>query len=110
MKEDHFVRINTISDNLGNSWPGNPKKPVLRVGDYYELSIDAVDPKDREIEYQLTTYKGIFIRFQKSNRFSFKIDHSFIGKDTSLIIQVRTPNSEYENKDGNVIKATVLPQ
>ena len=110
MKEDFFVRLISVSDNLGNTWPGTQKKPTIRVGDYYELTIDAIDPKDREIEYQLVTYKGIYVKFQKSNRFSFTVDNSFVGVNTSLIIEIRTPNSDYENRDGKVIKVMVLPE
>lgn len=110
MKEDFFVKINSVSDNLGHTWPGNQHKPVLRVGDYYELIVDANDPKDREIEFQLVTFKGVFMKFQKSNRFSFTVDNAFVGVDTSLIIEIKTPNSEYENKDGTVIHVMVLPE
>lgn len=110
MKEDFFVRLISVSDNLGNTWPGTHKKPTIRVGDYYELTIDAIDPKDRDIEYQLVTFKGVFIKFQKSNRFSFTVDNSFVGVDTSLIIEIRTPNSDYENRDGTVIHAIILPE
>ena len=29
MKDDFFVRINLLSDNLGNSWPGNNSNLIL---------------------------------------------------------------------------------
>lgn len=111
MKEDFFVRIIKICDNIGNVWPSKPNpEPILKVGDEYELYVEANDPKDRLIEYQLLTFNGVLIKNQPSNRFNFKIDNSLVGHKISLIIQVSTPYSEYENQEGFVINATVLPK
>lgn len=58
--DDYFISIKKISDNLGNSWSKSDanqnKKPVLKVGNDYELLVEANDPKDRKIEYQLAAF------------------------------------------------------
>ncbi|MFD2915626.1 hypothetical protein [Psychroserpens luteus] len=55
MKDDYFIEIIKINDNIGTIWEkgSSPKKPVIRVGDEYELIVEANDPKGREIEYEI---------------------------------------------------------
>jgi hypothetical protein len=55
MKEDYFIQITKVSDNIGNIWSetGKSNKPILRVDDEYELLVEATDPLDREIIYEL---------------------------------------------------------
>jgi hypothetical protein len=61
MKEDFFIRITKINDNLGNIWEqgGNSPAPILRVGDEYELLIEANDPKGRNIKYKIFTLEAV---------------------------------------------------
>jgi len=111
MKNDFFIEVIKINDNLGNIWSKNQNwnKPVLRVGDEYELLIEANDPKDREIEYQIFTLADFKIK-QKSNRFNFEVGNELVGKNTTLYVSASTPSSEYENSDGPLLSITVLPK
>lgn len=112
--DDYFISIQKISDNLGNSWgQSNPQendKPVLKVGDTYELLVEANDPKDRKISYQLSHFTGKFRVKQDDNRFSFKIDKAFIGQNTMLIIKAFTEEADYVNESILKIHITILPE
>ena len=112
--DDYFISIQKISDNLGNSWSNtdakNKKKPILKVGDDYELLVEANDPKDRKIEYQLAHFTGKLKIKQDSNRFNFKIDKEFIGQNTMLIIKAFTSDADYVNESILKIYLTVLPE
>lgn len=112
-RNKHFVVINSISDNIGTTWePQQHKtttKPVLTVGDSYELLIDANDPKDRDIEYELYHFAGKLRIKQNSNRFNFKITEDLIGLTTILVVKATTPSSKYINEFILKIQITVLP-
>ncbi len=112
--DDYFISIQKISDNLGNSWSksdaNQKKKPVLKVGDDYELLVEANDPKDRKIEYQLAHFTGKLKIKQDSNRFHFKIDKAFIGQNTMLIVKAFTADADYVNESILKIYVTVLPE
>ncbi|WP_204346642.1 hypothetical protein [Psychroserpens algicola] len=110
MKSDFFIEVTRINDNLGNIWSKSDswEKPILRVGDEYELFIEANDPKDREIEYEIFTLNGFKIK-QKSNRFNFTVENILVGKSTTLYINAFTPSSDYKNSDGPLLNITVLP-
>jgi hypothetical protein len=110
MKEDYFIRIDKVSDSLGNIWTDQLtlNNVVLRVGDEYEVLIEAVDPKGRAIEYEIYVQSAINL-VQKENRFNFKITPEFIGQYKSLLITVRTPEAEYKNQYTNSFHFTVLP-
>lgn len=110
MKDDFFVRINVISDNLGNSWPGNNSNLILRVGDYYEVIVDASDPKNGKVKYQLITNKGVVCDFQESNVFSIIIDKNMVAQSENFIIVVKNFDSDYDNRDGKVIRLSILPE
>lgn len=112
--DDYFISIQKISDNLGTSWTNSQteqqKKPILKVGDAYELLVEANDPKDRTIEYQLAHFTGKLKVNQDSNRFNFKIDKNLIGQNTMLIIKVFTKEADYKNESIRKIYLTVLPE
>lgn len=112
MKDDYFVEIIRISDNLGNIWDSNsrPQQPILRVGDQYELVVEANDPLARKIEYELSNKFCDFKIIQDSNRFIFTIENKFVNKSSWFLIMVSTPDSEYENYALKSIDLTVLPQ
>lgn len=110
MKDDFFVRINVISDNLGNSWPGNNSNLILRVGDYYEVIVDASDPKNGKVKYQLITNKGVVCDFQESNVFSIIIDKNMVAQSENFIIVAKNFDSDYDNRDGKVIRLSILPE
>ena len=109
---DYFIAINKVSDNLGTTWFSNnsdsPNKPTLTVGDDYELLIEANDPKDREIEYEVYHFAGSLRIKQESNRFIFKITADLIGLNTMLVVKAYTPKSEYKNERSIKIFLTVL--
>ncbi|GGZ48439.1 hypothetical protein [Mesonia mobilis] len=110
MKEDYFIQIISINDNFGNSWPNINENIILRVGDIYELIIDANDPKDREIQYYLYSIGGkINVPSQSNNKISFEITNQMISQNTSLLVCAFTPNSDYENKTHVTISLTILP-
>lgn len=112
--DDYFIRITKISDNLGSTWiiknTENQEKPILKVGDDYELLIEANDPKDRKIEYQLFHFAGKLRINQESNRFQFKIDESLVGQSSMLVIKAFTKDTEYKNESILKINITVLPE
>jgi hypothetical protein len=112
--DDFFISIRKISDNLGTSWlktdTTSQKKPIVKVGDLYELLVDANDPKDRKIEYQLAHFTGKLKIIQDSNRFQFKIDKNLIGQNTMLIIKAFTKETDYKNESIRKVYLTVLPE
>lgn len=112
--DDYFISIQKISDNLGTSWTKSnseeQRNPILKVGDTYELLVEANDPKDRKIEYQLVHFSGQLKLNQNSNRFNFKIDKNLIGQNTMLIIKAFTKESDYKNESIRKIYLTVLPE
>lgn len=111
MREDYFIQIVKISDNFGNSWPGQSQRITLRVGDIYELIIDANDPKDREIHYMLSSIGGnIDVLPQTNNKISFEVTNQMITSSMSLLVKVFTPISDYENKTHMTITMTILPK
>ncbi|WP_442846433.1 hypothetical protein [Leeuwenhoekiella sp. H156] len=112
MKDDYFIKITKINDNLGNIWfvPGHKRQtPTLRVGDEYEIYVEANDPKDREIIYALRNDGGFHIQ-QKNNMFKFEIPKEFVGETIRLWLFATTPKSEYKNVDRKAIFITVLPR
>lgn len=112
-RSEYFININAVSDNLGTTWEKSTlqetKKPILKVGDEYELLVDANDPKDREIEYQLFHFAGSFRVTQKENRFNFTITEDLIGLETLLVIKAHTPEAEYKNESILKLFITVNP-
>jgi len=111
MKEDFFIRLIKVTDNLGNSWEsGKPSpSPTLRVGDEYELIVEAHDPKGRQISYEIFLLSSFKMK-QLSNRLSFTITNDMVDQSTIFYLNVSTPDSEYNNKDGILIRITILPQ
>ena len=112
MTDDFFVEIIKVSDNLGNVWTSNGEriKPTLRVGDEYELIIEANDPKGRRLGYQILSRGAELNLKQDSNRFNIKIDNSLVGKYMNFVVIVFTPESEYANESSFVLNYTILPK
>lgn len=114
-KDDFFIKILKISDNLGNCIE-HCKKPLmmlivqgeLRVGDYLEIDIEAHDPKDREIEYRIFNEN---IDFKNNNgKFQLNISNKMVGNPCHLNVIAKTKGSEYENKDNAFISYVILPK
>jgi len=113
MKDDFFIRISKVNDNLGNVWGEkiSPKMPVLRVGDEYELVVEANDPKGREIEYEVYILGTADFGVKQTNpRMNFTITNELVSKARTLYVTARTPFSEYENQDLLTIHVTILPK
>ncbi|RZK25587.1 MAG: hypothetical protein EOO43_05140 [Flavobacterium sp.] len=109
-KDDYFIRITKISDNLGNIWTcSHGPRPTLRVGDEYELLVEATDPKEREIEYQIFMFNNINI-VQKSNRFNIVITQEMVSSFEFVVIGAYTPESSYNNRDSFNISVTIFPK
>src|ERR1035437_191594 len=98
-KDDYFIRILKVTDNLGNNLMKNffPPHPLLRVGEEYEVIVEANDPKGRKIEYEITAFGGLKIT-QFSNRFIVPIKKEYVAQSFTLSIHARTPDSEYLNE------------
>ena len=88
----------------------NGQNPVLKVGDEYELLVEANDPKDRKISYQLFHFTGKLRINQDKNRFQFKVDESLIGQNNMLVIKAYTEDTDYKNESILKIYITVLPE
>jgi len=112
MKDDFFIQIIKVSDNLGNTWENTMSEPIptLRIGDEYELFIDANDPKDRKVSYNLDIYQGSINVYQDSNHFTFTINKLMVGPKTTINLSVSTPGSKYKNVDFFTVFITVLPE
>lgn len=111
MKEDFFIQISKINDNLGNVWDINSSasNPFLRVGDEYELYIEAHDPKNREIEYSVSIPNSNLKIRQTRPRINFTITIDLVSPLQILLVGARTLNSEYNNEDYKAIHVTILP-
>lgn len=110
MKDDFFIRIIKLSDNLGNDLMNSKfPYPILRVGDEYEIIVEANDPKGRKIEYELYNSKGLSIK-QDSNRFKFTVNKKLVGEYSSISVYVRTPGSDYTNEKLISLPYTILPE
>lgn len=112
MKEDYFIRITKVSDNLGNIWEKgkyNNPKPILRAGDVYEIFVEAFDPKGREINYKFMVDKAMQDIVQKENRLIYTLTSDSIGQRETIFAIAFTQDSEYKNEDQVGIDITVLP-
>lgn len=112
MKDDFFIELVRITDNLGTIWEEGrtSKNPTVRVGDEYELIIEANDPKSREIEYEIFTTGINYKKKQKSNRFNINITNDLVSKFAHFYVVARTPGSEYKNEASQIITMTILPK
>lgn len=111
MKDDYFIEIIRICDNLGNVWDSKstPRDTTVRVGDEYELIVEANDPKNRRIEYEMFL-SADFRKIQNSNRFNFTIEKRFIGRAVQFLVFARTPDSEYNNIASMALYVSILPE
>jgi hypothetical protein len=112
MKDDFFIQIQRVTDSLGNIWENNKvtnNNPVLRVGDVYEIIIEAYDPKNRKIEYALSTLDGFIIE-SDANRINFTITKELINKRQIFIVSAKTINTDYNNEDSLYFIVIILPE
>jgi hypothetical protein len=117
--DDYFIKILKISDNLGNIWDDNNwrsegfiKRPILRVGDTFELLVDAYDPKGKEINYEVKFRSSTRQEFNvknKEGRFTIDVTKEMISKNLWINISASTDESEYENRNSQIIVFSVLP-
>ena len=110
--DDYFIKLLKISDNLGNVWDSNSLRmglmteTTLRVGDSIELLIEAYDPKERDIMFEVKC--GDTILTGQTNSFSFPVNKSMIGKLSIIRIKVST-EAEYNNEEGVTFVYSILP-
>ncbi|WP_424003568.1 hypothetical protein [Maribacter sp. IgM3_T14_3] len=112
---DYFVRILSISDSLGNSWtPDDPNpsgmttKSIMRVGDKVNIKIEAFDPREEDIKYQLQSPD-----FDSSNitgEFEFIPTKEMISRRYGLTVIVSTVEKEYKNQDQRAIQYVIIPE
>ncbi|MDD8019457.1 MAG: Swt1 family HEPN domain-containing protein [Bacteroidota bacterium] len=95
--EDYFPRIESVIDNLGNTWvagKGNAimTKSILRVGDTLEFVVTGSDPEGLELEYQVENFneQGRNI-WTKSNNLTVKIEENHIGRQSDFFIRIKSP-------------------
>lgn len=111
MKDDFFMRIIKVNDNFGNDLTTiNRPYQTLRVGDELEIFIEANDPKDRKIQYQIYSLIGELDLIQDTNRFRFTITKELVAQASIFKVIARTPDSEYINQDSAHLYYTVLPK
>ncbi|PLX05309.1 MAG: hypothetical protein C0594_07865 [Marinilabiliales bacterium] len=112
MKEDYFVQIVRVTDSLGNEWADNQgmlnNKPILHVGDNYEIIIEAHDPRNRKIKYSVSDINGFKIE-QEESHFNINISKELISQHQIIIVEAKTDEPEYENRDSIHFAITVLP-
>jgi hypothetical protein len=106
---DYFLRILKVSDNYGNIWTSENSgfstiitKFTLRPGDLLEFSVDAVDPKGREIQCQLRIHGKIVDG----------LDYEIVPADVRQIFVVTVEadtQSEYKNSASVEFFYSVLP-
>lgn len=113
MVDDYYISILKISDNLGNIWSRTEapnSKILLREGDFYEIEIEAFDPKNRDIEYTISTLSSELHIIQKNGKFNFVVSSRMIKKSITVYCKVSTPHSDYENSEMRTIVLSVLPK
>lgn len=116
-KEDYFIRILKLSDNLGNSWESSTGMSlgmftdhILRVGDELELIVEAFDPKGRKITYSLQEESyGITSQSNDSGIFRIKITSKMIAESWLFKVRAETQESEYKNYESLNVGYTILP-
>ena len=69
--------------------------------------IEAYDPKNRKITFELTSSQ--FHNIQNSGLFKFIVTKEMIGQRFALQVKVYTENSDYENKVQKDMLYTVIP-
>lgn len=110
--DDYFIKLLKVSDSLGSTWEmGNSgylfTNKILRVGDTVEFNIEAFDPKDREIEYEL--YSNRVCVISKEKILQITVTNEMIGENIGIDISVRTINSDYKNSQLCSFSYLILP-
>lgn len=58
--DDYFISIHKVSDNLGSSWKKSntikQNQPILKVGDDYELLVEAMIQKTEKLNIKLLIF------------------------------------------------------
>lgn len=90
-----YSRIESVRDNLGNSWtPGSPRRVKtdhsLRVGDVMEFIITAADPEDANISYRCHHTK-----WQPNNVVRVKVEKGMVEKQSLFHIMVKSARKHH---------------
>ena len=90
--EDYFPRLESVKDNLGNTWVQRnhliDTQLTLRVGDTIQFLITAIDPLGENLEYSIYGNK-----WQNSNFIEIKLTEEHISKRCDFLIAVRSKRS-----------------
>jgi hypothetical protein len=89
--EDYFPRLESVKDNLGNSWvQGDMEwlttKSTLRVGDTIQFLITATDPLGEDLEYSCLSKS----KWQNSKTIEIQLTEKEIGKNSNFTIAIRS--------------------
>jgi len=95
--ESYFPRIESVSDNLGNTWTPNINAwfktgRTLRPGEFLSFVITATDPQGNELKYGLSMPDNEF-HWQDKNTFSFTVNSNYIGSDAIFELYVKSPRN-----------------
>jgi hypothetical protein len=109
--DDFFIKILKVSDSLGNSWDCTLPKDTyvsplcLRVGDTFEIIVEAHDPKGREIFYSVQNK----IARSELNKFTIEVEKHMVSKSQLFTITAFTKNDEYKNSESWYLFYPVIP-
>lgn len=100
--EDYFPRIESVRDNLGNSYSYGTsrlrrEKIRLRVGDDIEFVITATDPMGESLLYSI--YDGAHTKWQDSNIIKRKITEADIGTEFNLLLVIKSKRKYHAHTD-----------
>ena len=110
--EDYFPRLESVKDNLGNTWvAGDPFPEVLgtlRVGDTIQFIITATDPLGENLEYSI--FGG---KWRDANVIDIKLTEKHISKGHDFGIAVRSKRSYHAHNgfdDAVIFRYQILPK
>lgn len=113
--DEYFPRMESLRDNLGNSFGQGGPRPVIRVGDVLEFIAEGWDPEGTELEYRWTTSRGANPPMQdwsSNNRFVWEVQPDQVANPTWLECEMRGPreyHAEGRRDAGWSMAYTVLP-
>lgn len=100
--EDYYPRIESVKDNLGNTWtPSQGGKNVrtstrIRVGDKLEFIVAAADPRGEPLKYSVRPGAPP-TEWEDSNVLSFRVKEKHVGRVSSLAVRIKSTR-EYHAK------------
>lgn len=111
--DEFFPRIEAMRDSLGNAFGGG--RPVVRVGDTIEFTVEGWDPEGAQLEYQWSVTPGDNpwgTAWSTRDRFTWHVLASHIANPAWVNVNMRGPrgpHAEGERDAGWSMQYTVLP-